>query len=65
MSPLPIAEKLTAHRTGLAANGPTLALLRSDHEGESTYLISLAGTILVEWPFVDLDPMLSPRMGAA
>ena len=61
----PIAEKLTAHRTGLAANGPTLALLRSDHEGESTYLISLAGTILVEWPFVDLDVMLSPRMGAA
>lgn len=29
-----------------AANGPPLALLRSDHEGTSTYLISLSGTIL-------------------
>ncbi len=61
----PVAEGLQAHQTGLAATGPSLALLRSDHEGTSTYLISLAGTILVEWPFTDLDPMLSPRMRAA
>lgn len=61
----PIAEALKAHRTGVAASGQSLALLRSDHEGESTYLISLAGTILIEWPFPDLDPMLSPRMRAA
>ena len=57
----PIADSLRVHRTGLAASGPTLALLRSDYEGNSTYLISLAGTILVEWPFDDLDPMLSTR----
>lgn len=61
----PIAEQLKMHRTGLAASGPSLALLRSDHEGECTFLVSLAGTILVEWPFPDLDPMLSPRMRAA
>ncbi len=61
----PVAEGLRVHRTGLAANGPSLALLRCDHDGTSTYLISLAGTILVEWPFADLDPMLSPRLRAA
>lgn len=61
----PVAEGLRVHRTGLAANGPSLALLRSDHQGTCTYLISLAGTILVEWPFADLDPMLSPRMRPA
>ena len=58
----PIANQLKVYRTGLAANGPTLALLRSDHDGESTYLISLAGTLLVEWPFADLDPTASSRM---
>lgn len=61
----PIAEGLRVHRTGLAADGPPLALLRSDHDGMSTFLISLAGTILVEWPFTDLDPMLSPRLRVA
>ncbi len=61
----PVAEGLRVHRTGLAASGPPLALLRCDQDGTSTYLISLAGTILVEWPFADLDSMLSPRMRAA
>lgn len=58
----PISRELKVHRTGVAASGPSLALLLSEHDGQSTYLISLAGTILVEWPFQDLDPMLSPRM---
>lgn len=58
----PIAQELKAYRTGVAASGPSLALLRSDHDGETTYLISMAGTILVEWPFTDIDPMLSPRV---
>lgn len=61
----PVAEALRAHRTGLPASGPSLALLTSEHEGEATFLISLAGTILVEWPFSDLDPMLSPRLRAS
>ena len=52
----PIAEGLRAHRTGRPASGPPLALLKSDHEGETTYLVSLSGTVLVEWPFPDLDP---------
>lgn len=61
----PTAEALRVHRTGHPASGPTLALMKCDHDGEVTYLVSLAGTILVEWPFDDLDPLLSPRMQAA
>ncbi|MGL5827421.1 MAG: hypothetical protein ACRCYU_21825, partial [Nocardioides sp.] len=61
----PMAEGLRVHRTGQAASSPPLALLKSDHEGERTYLVSLAGTVLVEWPFADLDPMLSPRLRAS
>lgn len=59
-----IAEGLRVHRTGRSASGPTLALLKSVHDGETTYLLSLAGTLLLEWPFSDLDPMSSPRLGA-
>lgn len=61
----PIAESLRVHRTGLRANGSALALLCSDHGGEITYLLSLARTLLVEWPFPDVDPLLSPRLRAA
>lgn len=57
-----IAEGLVVHRTGKPAGGPPLALLTSEYEGETTYLVSLAGTVLVEWPFPDLDPLLSPRL---
>ena len=60
----PIAEGLRAHRTGQPASGPPLALLKSDYEGETTYLVSLSGTVLVEWPFTDLDPLLSSRLRA-
>lgn len=60
----PIAEGLRAHRTGQAAFGPPLALLKSEHEGETTYLVSLSGTVLVEWPFPDLNPLLSRRVHA-
>jgi len=60
-----VAESLRMHRTGRSASGPRLALMRSDHAGATTFLISLAGTVLVEWPFVDLDPMSSPRMRGA
>lgn len=61
----PIAEGLRVHRTGQPAGGPPLALLKSDYEGKTTYLVSLSGTVLVEWPFTDLDPMLSPRPRAS
>lgn len=61
----PIAKHLRVHRTGQAAGGPPLALLKCDHDGAVTYLLSLAGTTLIEWPFPDLDPKLSPRLRAA
>lgn len=61
----PIAEGLRVHRTCQSSSGPPLALMKSEHDGEVTYLVCLAGTILVEWPFDDLDPLLSPRMRAA
>lgn len=47
---------------GGAAHTPSM---KCDHDGEVTYLVSLAGTILVEWPFDDLDRLLSPRMQAS
>jgi len=47
------ARALGVYRTGRAAAGPPLALLRTDH-GEPRYLISLAGTVLVDWPFPEV-----------
>lgn len=57
----PISAQLTVYRTGRQASGPLLALLLSEAGEESVYLISLAGTLLVEWPFPDLHPMITAR----
>lgn len=38
--------------------GPPLALVRSEHE-EPRYFISLAGTVLVDWPFPEITPATS------
>lgn len=61
----PMASALRVHRTGQPSGGPTLVLLRSEHEDEVTFLLGLAGTLLIEWPFSDVDPMRSPRLQAA
>lgn len=51
----PWADSLRVFRTGEPAQGPTLAVLRS-REDEQRYLISLAGTIVVDWPFPEITP---------
>jgi hypothetical protein len=50
------ASALRFHRTGAPASRPTLALAKAMEEGWPKYFISLAGTILVEWPFPEIDP---------
>ena len=60
----PLSARLVVHRTGRPACRPPLALLQSESAEDSVYLISLAGTLLVEWPFPDLDPMLTCRADA-
>lgn len=62
------AQELKVYRTGSVASGPPLALVRTvpeqsrendSHDGakpstEGEYLISLAGTLLVSWPFPEI-----------
>lgn len=63
------ARELKVWRTGSAASGPPLTLVRTvpelSPEGEGgnaqpstggEYLISLAGTLLVSWPFPEIPP---------
>lgn len=59
-----MAAKVTAYRTGRPAHGPELALAQEGEGASSRFLISLAGTLLVPWPFDEVDPMSSPRMRA-
>lgn len=48
-------RRLLVGKTNLAPSGPTLALLeRRSAAGE--FLISLAGTVVVSWPFPDFPP---------
>jgi hypothetical protein len=57
------AQRLRILRTYRAPSGPSLALMEElDTNGQATGqpLISLAGTILVSWPFDDLDPLSRP-----
>lgn len=53
----PHAASLGFHRTGTPAVGPPLALVRTEIDNQATYLISLAGTLLVTWPFPEIDPI--------
>lgn len=55
----PHSENLRFFRTGQPAADPRLALMRHDNP-DLRPLISLAGTLLVEWPFPEVDP-LSPK----
>ena len=51
------AKALQFFRTGTAPKGPPLGLYRnSDGVGGVKHFISLAGTILVAWPFPEFDP---------
>lgn len=53
----PRAKALRAARTGQPADGTRLALLRTDGVDQPAFMISLAGTVVVEWPFPDVDPI--------
>lgn len=48
------AALLNVYRTDQPATGPRLALLKD--ATDSRFLISLAGTILVDWPFPEISP---------
>lgn len=51
----PRAQALQFYRTGLAASEPTLGLLRIE-DPTAGHVISLASTILVDWPFPEINP---------
>ena len=51
----PHAQRVRFDRTGAAASGPPLALMRIQSD-DPRYLISLAGSVLVDWPFPEIDP---------
>ena len=51
----PRAASLRFYRTGAPRSGPPLALMRG-RESAADYCLSLAGTILVDWPFPEIDP---------
>lgn len=51
----PHAQRLRSFRTGASASGPPLALMKIEAD-DPRYVISLAGTILVDWPFPEVDP---------
>jgi hypothetical protein len=61
----PRASALRFYRTGAPASGPALALAKVAESGWPTHFISLAGTILVEWPFPELDPETHARRHAS
>jgi hypothetical protein len=61
----PHAEALKAYRTGTAASGPPIALVRTEVDHEETILISLAGTLFVTWPFAEIDPRAQLTPAAA
>lgn len=54
----PHARRVRFYRSGSAAAGPPLALMRTQSE-DPRYVISLAGSVLVDWPFPEIDPELS------
>lgn len=51
----PRASALSFYRTGTPPTGPPLAVLRDDDRDAD--FISLAGTVLVGWPFPEIDPI--------
>lgn len=52
------ARNLRCYRTGSVASGPHLALVRAGRDDETVYLLSLAGTVLVSWPFPEIPPIV-------
>lgn len=51
------ADRLVLARTGVAPQGPPLALmLEHVEDGPGRHVLSLAGTIVVSWPFMDIPP---------
>lgn len=56
------AERMRLYKTFSPPAGPTLALMKAPRDGDEPqeFLVSLAGTVVVSWPFSDLSPVL-PR----
>lgn len=54
------AERMLLHKTYRPPTGPSLALMSTPREGDELqeFLVSLAGTVLVSWPFDDLSPVV-------
>jgi hypothetical protein len=51
------ADRLRMGRTRTGVQGPPLALMATSlPNGETHFLLSLAGTLLISWPFDDLHP---------
>jgi hypothetical protein len=54
------AARLEMHRSYAAPQGPPLGLVQNVNEEGEAYgdvMISLAGVVLVSWPFDDVDPL--------
>lgn len=62
LPPSPDAERLRLYRTFRPPTERSLALMEAPREGDGSreFLVSLAGTVLVSWPFDDLSPVV-PR----
>lgn len=57
----PQARSLRVGLTGEPAHGPNLGLMkRVSEEYPPQYLLLLAGTVLVHWPFPEIDPLGGP-----
>jgi hypothetical protein len=56
------AERMRLYKTFRPPTERPLALMRAPHQGNDPqeFLVSLAGTVLVSWPFSDLSPVV-PR----
>lgn len=61
----PRARSLRAGLTGKPAHPPSLGLMKLLVEsGPPQYLLSLAGTVIVHWPFPEIDPLDTHGAGA-
>lgn len=63
----PLAQRLAVYRSGQPASGPPLAIVRTQPadiaNGVPEYLISLAGSLFVSWPFSEVPARRAPGLG--
>lgn len=60
----PHAQKLRFFRTGKPAGVPLALLRNKTMESGPSWLLSLAGTLIVEWPFPEIDPSTRQRVAS-